>query len=56
MEDFNAQQIKMGTTKHLTFQKFQAVDMPLRDAITFWSRAGSIDSGIIAINAVGKTG
>ena len=33
MENFHTQQVKMGTTEHLPLQKFEAVDMPLGDAI-----------------------
>ncbi|GAC1409823.1 MAG: hypothetical protein NVSMB49_29000 [Ktedonobacteraceae bacterium] len=46
----------MGTTKHLTLEKFEAVDMSLRDAIIPFARASGVHSGIISMNAVDKTG
>ncbi len=56
MEDFHAQQVKVGTTEHLPLQKFEAVDMPLRDAITPLGRESGANSGIISTNPVDKTG
>src|SRR6266567_6787091 len=45
----------MGTTKHLPFQKFQAIHMPLNDAIAPRKRESRPYSGIITANAIGKT-
>lgn len=55
MEDFDAQQVEMRTAKHLAFEKFEAIDMSLRDAIAPLARASSTNSGIIATNAIDKT-
>jgi hypothetical protein len=46
----------MSTTKHLTFQKLEPVDMALGDAITPLGRASGTNSGIISTNPVDKTG
>ncbi len=45
----------MRTPKHLTLQKFEAIDMPLRDAITFGARASGVHSRIITVYAIGET-
>jgi hypothetical protein len=45
----------MRTPKHLTLQKFEAVDMSLRDAITFRARASGVHGGIIPEDTIGKT-
>ncbi len=55
MEHFHAQQVEMGTTEHLALQKFEAVDMPLRDAITPLGRESGPNSSIISTNPVDKT-
>jgi len=34
MEYFDAEQIQMGTAKHLALQKFEPVDMALGDPVT----------------------
>src|SRR6266487_2320199 len=44
----------MRAAKHLALQKFEPVDMPLRDAITLRPRASSTNSGIISTDAIGK--
>ena len=54
MEDFHAQQIKMGTTEHLALQKFEPIDMALRDAITPRQAESRMNSSIISTNAVDK--
>ena len=33
MEDFHAQQVEVGTAKHLPLEKLEAIDMPLDDSI-----------------------
>ena len=33
MKHLDAQEIKMSSTKHLPFQKFEAIDMPFHDAV-----------------------
>jgi hypothetical protein len=45
----------MSTAKHLSLQKFEPVDMSLRDAITLRPRASGVHGGIIPIDAIGKT-
>ena len=45
----------MRTAKHVPLQKFQAIDMSLRDAITFSARASGVHSGIIPEDTIGKT-
>jgi hypothetical protein len=45
----------MRSAKHLSLQKFEPVDMSLRDAITLRPRASGVHSGIIPIDAIGKT-
>src|SRR6266571_270614 len=45
----------MSATKHLTFQKFEPVDMSLRDPVTLRPRASCVHSGIIPEDAIGKT-
>ena len=44
----------MSTTEHLALQKFQAIHMPLRCAITPRQGAGSMNSCIVATNAIDK--
>ena len=45
----------MSATKHLAFQKFEAVDLSFRHAITPIRRASGANSSIIAAYPVGKT-
>jgi hypothetical protein len=54
MENLDAKEVKMGTTKHLPLQKFEPVDMPLRGAITPRQAEGSVNSGIVSTNPVDK--
>ena len=55
MEHFDAKQIQKGTAKHVALQKFEAVDMSFRHAITPLRRASGANSGIIATYPVDKT-
>src|SRR5436190_19457285 len=55
MQDFHAQQVEMGTAKHLPLQKFEAIDMSLCDAVTLRPRASCIHSSIIPEDTIGKT-
>jgi hypothetical protein len=41
----------MSTAKHLSLQKFEPVDMSLRDAIILRPRASGVHGGIITGNA-----
>ncbi len=45
----------MSTAKHLSLQKFEPVDMSLRNAITLRPRASGVHGGIIPIDAIGET-
>src|SRR5258708_36829492 len=45
----------MRTAKHLALEKFEAIDMTLRDAVTLRPRASCVHSGIIPQDAIGKT-
>ena len=54
MEDFHAQQVEMGTAKHLPLEKLEAIDMPLDDSIAPAKRESGSNSGIIARDAIGK--
>ena len=56
VEHFDSQEIEMCPAKHLPLQKFEAVDMTLRRAITPLRRASGANSGIIATYSVDKTG
>ena len=33
MQDFDSQEVKMSTAKHLPLEKFEAIDMPLDDSL-----------------------
>src|SRR5437764_14271103 len=44
----------MGTAKHLPLQKFEPIDMALRDAITPRQAESRVNSSIISTNAVDK--
>jgi hypothetical protein len=46
----------MGTTEHLALQKFEAIDMPLCDAVTPLERASCMNGGVIATNPIDKAG
>src|SRR6266699_686608 len=50
------EQIEMGTAEHLALQKFEPVDVSLRNAITPGQGAGSVNSGIVSTNPVDKAG
>jgi hypothetical protein len=54
MEHFHTQEIKMRATKHLALQKFEPIDMSLRDAITPLGRESGANGGIISTNPVDK--
>jgi hypothetical protein len=45
----------MSPAKHLPLEKFEAVDMPLRDAITLRPGESCVHSSIISEDAIGKT-
>ncbi len=44
----------MSATKHLAFEKFEPIDMPLRSAVTPRQGAGRANSSIVSTNAVDK--
>ena len=54
MEDFHAQQVEVGTAKHLPLEKLEAIDMPLDEPIAPRKRAGGSNRGRIAADAIGK--
>src|SRR5438128_10968296 len=54
MEDFHAQQVQMGTAKHLPLEKFEAIDMALDDAITPRQRACRSHSSVIPSDPIDK--
>jgi len=45
----------MSATKHLALEKFEPIDMSLRDPITPFGRESGANSGIISTNPVDKT-
>src|SRR5712692_6495561 len=51
MQHFYAQKIEMGTAKHLPLQKFEPIDMALRDAIAPRQAESRVNSSIISTNA-----
>ena len=55
MENFDAQQVKIGPAKHLSLQEFEPVHMSLCDAVTLRPRASRVHSGIIPEDTIGKT-
>ena len=54
MENFHAQQVEMGTAKHLPLEKLEAIHMPLDDSIAPGKRESGSNRGIIARDAIGK--
>ena len=56
MQDFDSQEVKMSTAKHLPLEKFEAIDMPLDDSIAPGKRESGSNRGIIPSDAIDKAG
>src|SRR5215469_3785799 len=55
MQSFHTQQIETGAAKHVTFQKFEPIDMSLCDTVTLGPGASCVHGSVIPEDAIGKT-